>query len=101
MHRIREPELRWRPAAPLDGRWVKERLAQSVTNRVANAVQHGARDGPIRVAACGDEPGTVTVSVATEGPTILHDRIAGIFDAMKGGGNGHDLERRNDTGARS
>ena len=57
---------------------------------VANAVQHGARAGLIRVVACGDDSGTVTVSVANEGPTIPHDRIAGIFDAMKGNGSGDD-----------
>ena len=72
--------------------WDKERLAQAVTNLVANAVQHGTRDGLIRVAACGDEPGTVTVSVANEGPAIPHDRIAGIFDAMKETGSGEDRQ---------
>jgi signal transduction histidine kinase len=77
---------------PLGGRWDKERLAQAVTNLVANAVQHGTRDGLIRVAACGDEPGTVTVSVANEGPAIPHDRIAGIFDAMKETGSGEDRQ---------
>lgn len=69
----------------LDGRWDKGRLAQAVTNLVANAVQHGARGHLIKVAVQGTAPEAVTISVANEGPVIPRERIAGIFDALKGG----------------
>jgi signal transduction histidine kinase len=74
----------------LDGRWDKGRLAQAVTNLVANAVQHGARGHLIKVAVQGTAPETVTISVANEGPVIPRERIAGIFDALKGGAAGGD-----------
>lgn len=75
---------------PLDGAWDRSRLAQALTNLVANAVQHGSPDTPIKVAAWGDDPKTVSVSVTNEGAPIPRDKIGGLFDAMKAGSKGRD-----------
>ncbi|HEY4307719.1 MAG TPA: HAMP domain-containing sensor histidine kinase [Gemmatimonadaceae bacterium] len=72
----------------LVGHWDRARLAQALGNLVSNAVQHGAPKTPIRVAACGENARTVTVSVANKGLPIPPDHIAGIFGAMKGNSGG-------------
>jgi len=74
----------------LTGVWDKARLGQALSNLVSNAVQHGSRNGPIKVKADGDAPEKVTVCVANEGPPIPRDQIGNIFDAMKGNSNSGD-----------
>ena len=74
----------------LDGLWDRGRLSQALTNLVGNAVQHGSRDTPIALAACGDDASLVTVSVTNQGPPIPQDQIGGLFKAMKGGGEVRD-----------
>ena len=73
----------------LVGVWDKARIAEALTNLVGNAMEHGAKDAPIRLTARGHEQGVVTVSVTNEGPPIPRDQIGGLFNAMKGL-KGHD-----------
>lgn len=63
----------------LRGCWDGDRLAQALTNLVANAVQHGAAGTPIRVAAEAF-PDEVLLSVHNEGPAIPAEQQAAIFD---------------------
>jgi signal transduction histidine kinase len=74
----------------LAGEWDKARLAQALSNLVGNAVQHGSRDGPIKIVACGNVPNVVTVSVSNEGPPIPSDQLHGLFEPMKGGSASDD-----------
>ena len=67
----------------LTGEWDSTRLAQALTNLLSNAIQHGARRVPIRVAMSGQEE-TVTIEVTNKGRVIPVDRIRGLFDAKKG-----------------
>lgn len=72
----------------LVGVWDKARLAQALSNLVGNAVQHGSRTAPIKVALNGDKPDLVSVSISNQGPPIPPDEIDGIFEAMKGSPTG-------------
>ena len=86
----RDSRIEIETSGSLEGAWDKARLAQTFGNLVGNAVQHGLRNGPITVAACGDDPQTVTVSVTNEGAPIRADQIGGLFEAMKGSPNDGD-----------
>ncbi len=64
----------------LHGQWDCARLTQALTNLIGNAVQHGAKDAPIRVAAFGaaDE---ITIAVHNEGPVIPAEQVPTMFQA--------------------
>ena len=61
------------------GNWDSTRLAQALTNLVANAVQHGSSEFPINVAAHG-MPDEVVLAVQNQGPIIPHERLSQILD---------------------
>jgi signal transduction histidine kinase len=65
----------------LRGHWDAARLRQALTNLVANAVQHGATDSPIRVTARGERD-NVVLTVHNDGPAIPASEFDRIFDAM-------------------
>ena len=73
----------------LCGFWDKARIVEALSNLVGNAMEHGLKDAPIRLAARGQERSVVTVSVTNEGPPIPRDQIGGLFNAMKSL-KGHD-----------
>jgi signal transduction histidine kinase len=85
--------IEWRPpedGADLVGQWDPVRLAQAVSNLVANAIRHGT--GPIRVTAHG-EGGRVVLEVANGGeiPVELRSHVFEPFrtrDATAGTGLG-------------
>jgi signal transduction histidine kinase len=77
----------------LRGRWDANRLAQMLTNLVGNAVEHGAADAPITVAARGAER-EVVLSVHSNGPAIPKNEMRQIFDAMKHGTQNVARDRR-------
>ena len=78
----------------LSGTWDGDRLAQALTNLVANAVQHGAEGTPIRVSARGLEQ-EVTLSVFNEGPAIPVADVAEIFrEGRRAGGKPIAGDRR-------
>lgn len=60
------------------GNWDSTRLAQALTNLVANAVQHGSSEFPINVAAHG-MPDEVVLSVQNQGPIIPRERLNQIL----------------------
>jgi signal transduction histidine kinase len=62
----------------LHGNWDSTRLAQALTNLVANAVQHGSSETPIDVTARG-LPNEVVLSVRNRGPVIPAEKLSHIF----------------------
>jgi signal transduction histidine kinase len=64
------------------GEWDAPRLAQALTNLIANAVQHGAKGTTVNVAIKGDED-SVAVFIHNRGATIPQHMLSGIFNAMK------------------
>lgn len=77
-----DADLRVECAGDLQGQWDGARLAQALTNLIANAVQHGSRKHPITVALHG-MPNEVVISVANQGPTISDEKLSRIFDAVQ------------------
>ena len=75
----------------LRGNWDGERLRQALTNLAANAVQHGARKGVIRITARG-LPSEVVISVANRGPVIPREEIGQLFLAMKKSGHARRVD---------
>jgi signal transduction histidine kinase len=73
--------LQFAPKGDLHGEWDSDRLAQVISNLVANAVQHGCEDGPVSIVAQprGDE---VVLRVHNEGPPISEDAMEKIFEPM-------------------
>jgi len=63
----------------LRGNWDHDRLTQALTNLVGNAVQHGAKDAPIRVVARGTA-NEVVISVWNQGRVIPAEHLAHIFE---------------------
>ena len=69
-------------AGDLRGAWDGARVSQVLTNLIANAVQHGAADAPIRVTARG-EAAAVVLAVHNRGPAIRPSDLPGLFDPLK------------------
>ena len=61
------------------GTWDPARMAQVVSNLVANALKHGARHGPVRVSVGGDE-GEAILKVTNQGPVIAPALMAVLFE---------------------
>lgn len=61
------------------GTWDPARIAQVVSNLVANALEHGAKDGPVRVSIGGDEEDAV-LEVLNQGPAIPPELMAVMFE---------------------
>lgn len=60
------------------GVWDEDRLAQALTNLLANAIRYGAPNGAIRISCSGDEQ-VATVTVWNEGEPIAPDMLARLF----------------------
>jgi signal transduction histidine kinase len=74
------------------GLWDPARLGRVVSNLVGNAVGHSV-DGPVRVAASGDEDGIV-LTVHNGGPPIPDSVLAAVFEPFsRGDNNGGGLGR--------
>ena len=58
------------------------RVAQVVTNLLANALQHGAEDRPIEV-VCDATDEAALVSVRNEGEPIPEDRLPSLFEPLE------------------
>lgn len=61
------------------GTWDPARIAQVVSNLVANALEHGAGEGPVRVSV-GGGGADVVLEVRNEGPAIAPELRAVIFE---------------------
>lgn len=67
------------------GVWDRDRLAQVVTNLVANAVAHGAGDSPVWIRSHGEEE-VVTLEVTNLGNPIPPERMPHLFDPFRKSG---------------
>jgi sigma-B regulation protein RsbU (phosphoserine phosphatase) len=71
----------------------KDRIAQVVSNLLANALSHGAHDRPVRLEATATEE-TVTVAVVNQGkpiPTAIRERLFQPFFRAESGNEGLGL----------
>ncbi len=57
------------------------RLRQVVSNLIGNAIQHGSAEEPVELSVTSDGS-TVVFSVHNEGPPILPEKLATIFDPL-------------------
>ena len=62
-----------------EGVWDPARMAQVVSNLVSNALQHGAKQAPVRVSVSGDD-GDAVLAVTNEGPPIPPELAAVMFE---------------------
>jgi signal transduction histidine kinase len=60
----------------------EKRVAQLVSNLVANALQHGPRDSDVTVIARQDDDELVTIQVHNSGSTIDPARLKTLFDPL-------------------
>jgi PAS domain S-box-containing protein len=90
-HRKREIELC--ASGNLRGRWDPGRLAQLLSNLAVNALSHGARESPVRVALAG-EGEAVLLSVSNRGPMIPPESVDRLFEPFQQGTNGDGNGRR-------
>lgn len=66
---------------PLIGAWDGDRLTQLISNIVANALQYGDVDSPVRIVALANGADAV-VRVHNNGPAIPEETIKKIFEPM-------------------
>jgi PAS domain S-box-containing protein len=71
--------VRFDPDINTNGIWDRERLAQVVSNLIANATQHGQPNGPVDVHV-RDEGDLVCLMVRNQGSPIPPDVLPTIFD---------------------
>jgi signal transduction histidine kinase len=69
----------------LGGYWDTDRLAQVLSNLLANAMTHGA--GSAQVIADGSDPRSVSLTVTNQG-AIPPERLPHVFNPFSGGGEG-------------
>jgi signal transduction histidine kinase len=84
-HPEREIRLEARGAAAV--RADPDRLLQVLTNLLANAVQHGPPDAPVRASVAADET-TVVFRVHNDGPPVPAELQAQIFEPFRRGTSG-------------
>lgn len=79
------------------GTWDPARLAQVVSNLVANALEHGAARGAVRVAVGGDEEDAV-LEVRNDGPAIAPELLAVLFEPFCRGSTLQETSRARGLG---
>jgi len=79
------------------GIWDPARMAQVVSNLVANALEHGVADGPVRVSVGGDEEDAI-LAVENQGPPIPPELRAVMFEPFCGGSALRDVSEARGLG---
>jgi PAS domain S-box-containing protein len=79
------------------GTWDPARMAQVISNLVSNALQHGARHAPVRVAIGGDEDSAV-IAVENQGPAIAPELRPFLFEPFGRGSSPGDRSRTRGLG---
>ena len=70
------------PADAVEGNWDADRVAQVVTNLVANALFHGGADTPIQIKLL-DEGADAAIRVTNQGPVIRSEDLPFLFDPFR------------------
>jgi PAS domain S-box-containing protein len=83
----RKRTLELHTSGNLRGRWDPGRIAQLLSNLAANALWHGARESPVRVALSG-EGEAVLLSVSNRGPVIPPELVDRLFEPFQQGTEG-------------
>jgi signal transduction histidine kinase len=73
--------LRFVPSGDLHGEWDSDRMAQVLSNLVANAIQHGGRSAPVTLVV-RDVGNAVEMEVHNEGPPLLQSVLGTMFEPM-------------------
>jgi signal transduction histidine kinase len=76
--------------ARCEGEWDRDRLAQVLTNLLANACEH-SEGGSVVTVTVADHPAHATVSVHNPGPPIPPEILPSVFDAFASGSEGRGL----------
>ncbi len=79
------------------GSWDPARIGQAVSNLVANALEHGAKDGPVRVSVGRDGEDAV-LEVANDGPPIAPELMAVMFEPFSRGSPPRDASHARGLG---
>jgi signal transduction histidine kinase len=75
-----ESDIQVEVTGDLNGVYDSDRLAQALTNLIANAVHHGSGKSAIKVAAVGS-PNEIVISVQNHGLVVPEERLRGLFAA--------------------
>jgi PAS domain S-box-containing protein len=78
------------------GEWDPARMAQVLSNLIANALTHGERDQPVRISLTGDEQ-SVAIAVVNRGPAIPAAKLDKLFEPFERG-EASSLESRGGLG---
>ena len=76
------------------GQWDPARIAQVLSNLVANALTHGARNQPVHITLTGDAQ-SVAIAVVNRGPAIPPDKLDKLFEPFE---RGEESETENRSG---
>ena len=72
-----------------EGEWDADRLAQVLSNLIANALEHGSRDSSVLVEVDGTDDTDVVACVSNQG-VIPEAALPTLFDAFRGTQSGSD-----------
>ncbi|WP_242342731.1 sensor histidine kinase [Anaeromyxobacter terrae] len=76
--------------ARCEGEWDRDRLAQVLSNLLANACEH-SEAGSVVTVTLRDAPAQASVSVHNPGPAIPPELLPSVFDAFASGAEGRGL----------
>jgi signal transduction histidine kinase len=88
----RDRLIRYQASGDLRGEWDAARIQQALSNLVQNALDYGARDGPVDIRATGHHS-DVELSVHNRGAAIPQEAMARIFEPLARGDFDHQLTR--------
>ena len=88
-----ERDLRVQSSGDGDGEWDPDRIAQVVQNLVTNALKYSAVGTAVHVETRGED-GVVILTVHNQGPPILPDALARLFEPIKRAMPGADSTSR-------
>lgn len=75
---------------PVQGQWDRDRLSQVIHNLVNNALAHGSKDEPVKI-ACSSKVDEICLVVHNHGPPIPEEIRASLFEPFRRGAFGTGL----------
>jgi len=80
-------KIEWSVGEDVRGVWDQDRIAQVLQNLMANALQYGGREAPVRLAV-REEGDEVVLTVHNEGEPIAPQTLSQIFEPFRRGPQG-------------